>query len=103
MAFKGIFENCVTPKFSIFRFFGYFYYVLAIFSFSMEGNAHAHDIATILDTNGVAVRSGHHCAQPLMNFIGVPATCRSSLALYNTAQEIDTLIESLKKCKKLFG
>ena len=76
---------------------------LAIFSFSMEGNAHAHDIATILDTNGVAVRSGHHCAQPLMNFIGVPATCRSSLALYNTAQEIDTLIESLKKCKKLFG
>ena len=76
---------------------------LAIFSFSMEGSAHAHDIATILDTNGVAVRSGHHCAQPLMNFIGVPATCRSSLALYNTAQEIDTLIESLKKCKKLFG
>ena len=76
---------------------------LAIFSFSMEGSAHAHDIATILDTNGVAVRSGHHCAQPLMNFIGVPATCRSSLALYNTAQEIDTLIESLKKCKNLFG
>ena len=76
---------------------------LAIFSFSMEGSAHAHDIATILDTNGVAVRSGHHCAQPLMNFIGVPATCRSSLALYNTVQEIDTLIESLKKCKKLFG
>ncbi len=76
---------------------------LAIFSFSMKGNAHAHDMATILDTNGVAVRSGHHCAQPLMNFIGVPATCRSSLASYNTAQEIDTLIESLKKCKKLFG
>ena len=76
---------------------------LAIFSFSMEGNAHAHDMATILDTNGVAVRSGHHCAQPLMSFIGVPATCRSSLALYNTAEEIDTLIESLKKCKKLFG
>ena len=76
---------------------------LAIFSFSMEGNAHAHDMATILDTNGVAVRSGHHCAQPLMNFIGVPATCRSSLALYNTVEEIDILIESLKKCKKLFG
>ena len=76
---------------------------LAIFSFSMEGNAHAHDIATILDANGVAVRSGHHCAQPLMNFIGVPATCRASLALYNTDEEIDTLIESLKKCKKLFG
>ncbi len=76
---------------------------LAIFSFSMEGIAHAHDMATILDANGVAVRSGHHCAQPLMKFIGVPATCRASLALYNTQEEIDTLIESLEKCKKLFG
>ena len=76
---------------------------LAIFSFSMKGNAHAHDIATILDSNGVAVRSGHHCAQPLMNFIGVAATCRASLALYNTDQEIDILVSSLKKCKKLFS
>ena len=76
---------------------------LAIFSFSMEGSAHAHDMATILDMNGVAVRSGHHCAQPLMDFIGVPATCRASLALYNTEREIDTLVLSLKKCKKLFG
>ena len=75
---------------------------LAIFSFSMEGSAHAHDIATILDANGVAVRSGHHCAQPLMDFIGVPATCRASLALYNTEHEINTLIGSLMKCKKLF-
>ena len=76
---------------------------LAIFSFSMEGIAHAHDMATILDANGVAVRSGHHCAQPLMKFIGVPATCRASLALYNTQEEIDTLIDSLGKCKRLFG
>ncbi len=76
---------------------------LAIFSFSMNGNAHAHDMATILDANGVAVRSGHHCAQPLMDFIGVPATCRASLALYNTEQEIEILIGSLKNCKKLFG
>ncbi len=75
---------------------------LAIFSFSMEGIAHAHDMATILDANGVAVRSGHHCAQPLMKFIGVPATCRASLAFYNTQEEIDTLIDSLGKCKKLF-
>ncbi len=76
---------------------------IAIFSFSMEGAAHAHDMATILDANGVAVRSGHHCAQPLMNFIGVPATCRASLAMYNTEQEIDILISSLRKCKQLFG
>ena len=75
---------------------------LAIFSFSMEGSAHAHDMATILDANGVAVRSGHHCAQPLMDFIGVPATCRASLALYNTEHEINALIGSLMKCKKLF-
>ena len=75
---------------------------LAIFSFSMEGSAHAHDMATILDANGVAVRSGHHCAQPLMDFIGVSATCRASLALYNTEDEINTLIGSLMKCKKLF-
>jgi cysteine desulfurase/selenocysteine lyase len=75
---------------------------LAIFSFSMEGSAHAHDIATILDANGVAVRSGHHCAQPLMDFNGVSATCRASLALYNTEDEINTLIGSLIKCKKLF-
>ncbi len=68
----------------------------------MQGSAHAHDIATILDANGVAVRSGHHCAQPLMDFIGVPATCRASLALYNTENEINTLIGSLVKCKKLF-
>ena len=68
----------------------------------MEGSAHAHDMATILDANGVAVRSGHHCAQPLMDFIGVPATCRASLALYNTEHEINTLIGSLMKCKKLF-
>ena len=59
-------------------------------------------MATILDANGVAVRSGHHCAQPLMDFIGVPATCRASLALYNTEREINILIESLIKCKKLF-
>ena len=57
---------------------------------------------TILDANGVAVRSGHHCAQPLMDFIGVSATCRASLALYNTEHEIDALIGSLMKCKKLF-
>ena len=65
----------------------------------MDGTAHAHDIATILDANGVAVRSGHHCAQPLMDFIGVPATCRASLALYNTDEEIDTLVKSLKNVK----
>ena len=68
----------------------------------MEEAAHAHDMATILDMNGVAVRSGHHCAQPLMDFIGVPATCRASLALYNTEKRLIHSVLSLK-CKKLFG
>jgi cysteine desulfurase/selenocysteine lyase len=76
---------------------------LAIFSFALEGNAHSHDIATILDNFGIAVRSGHHCAQPLMNFLGVSATCRASFALYNTDEDADALINALKKCKKLFS
>ena len=59
-------------------------------SFLVEG-AHAHDLATLLDLEGVAVRSGHHCAHPLMQFYGVPATCRASLAFYNTHDEIDRL------------
>ncbi len=74
----------------------------SIFSFTIEGQAHAHDISTILDQKGVAVRAGHHCAQPLMEFLGVSATCRASFAMYNTEKEVDVLIESLKTCHKLF-
>ena len=62
--------------------------------FLVEG-AHAHDLATLLDLEGVAVRSGHHCAHPLMQFFGVPATCRASLAFYNTHDEIDAFIAAL--------
>ncbi len=75
----------------------------AIFSFSVEGKGHPHDIATILDANGVAVRSGHHCAQPLMEFLGVSATCRASFALYNNEEDVDALVSALKKCNKLFN
>jgi Selenocysteine lyase len=75
----------------------------AIFSFSVEGKGHPHDIATILDANGVAVRSGHHCAQPLMEFLGVSATCRASFALYNNEEDVDALVSSLKKCNRLFN
>ena len=55
-------------------------------------NLHAHDLATLLDLEGVAVRSGHHCAHPLMQYLGVPATCRASIAFYNTHEEIDAFI-----------
>jgi len=75
----------------------------AIFSFTMEGAAHAHDISTILDKKGVAVRAGHHCAGPLMDHLGVSATCRASFGLYNTKAEIDTLIEALELAHDLFG
>jgi len=74
----------------------------AVVSFLVEG-AHAHDIATLLDLEGVAVRSGHHCAHPLMQFFGVPATCRASVAFYNTHAEIDTFIAALAKVRRLLG
>jgi len=75
----------------------------AIFSFTMQGGAHPHDISTVIDRKGVAVRAGHHCAQPLMEHLGVTATCRASFGLYNTTDEVDRLVESLELCHDLFG
>ena len=75
----------------------------AIFSFTLDGAAHAHDISTILDKKGVAVRAGHHCAGPLMDHLGLTATCRASMGLYNTESEIDTLVEALELAHELFA
>ncbi len=75
----------------------------AIFSFTLNGAAHAHDISTVLDKKGVAVRAGHHCAQPLMEHLGVTATCRASFGLYNTRQEVDVLVDALELCHELFA
>ncbi|SLN29540.1 putative cysteine desulfurase [Roseivivax jejudonensis] len=75
----------------------------AIFSFSLDGAAHAHDISTILDKKGVAVRAGHHCAGPLMDHLGVSATCRASFGLYNTEAEVDVLVEALELAHELFA
>ena len=75
----------------------------AIFSFTLDGAAHAHDISTILDKKGVAVRAGHHCAGPLMDHLGVSATCRASFGLYNTTQEIDVLVDALELAHELFA
>ena len=75
----------------------------AIFSFTLEGAAHAHDISTVLDKKGVAVRAGHHCAGPLMDHLGVTATCRASFAVYNTRSEVDTLVDALELCHELFA
>ncbi len=73
----------------------------AILSFTMEG-AHAHDVATILDQQGIAVRAGHHCAHPLMDRLGVAATARASLALYSTRAEIDALVDGIGAVKRIF-
>jgi cysteine desulfurase/selenocysteine lyase len=72
----------------------------AVVSFLLAG-AHGHDLATLLDLEGVAVRSGHHCAHPLMQFYGVPATCRASLAFYSTHAEIEAFMAALHKVRKL--
>ncbi|CAN5705624.1 cysteine desulfurase [soil metagenome] len=75
----------------------------AIFSFTLEGGAHPHDISTVVDRKGVAVRAGHHCAQPLMAHLGVTATCRASFGLYNTRAEVDALVDALETCHELFA
>ena len=75
----------------------------AIFSFTLDGAAHAHDISTVLDKKGVAVRAGHHCAQPLMQHMGVTATCRASFGMYNTKAEVDALVDALELCHDLFA
>ncbi|MEZ4785075.1 MAG: cysteine desulfurase [Candidatus Kapaibacterium sp.] len=74
----------------------------SILSFTLD-YAHPHDVGTILDGEGVAVRTGHHCTQPVMQFFGVPATTRASLAFYNTKEDIDALVDALGKVKEIFG
>ena len=71
-------------------------------SFTME-SAHPHDIGTILDQDGIAIRAGHHCAQPVMDFMNIPATARASFGLYNTTNDIDRLINGLHKVNRIFA
>ena len=73
----------------------------SVLAFVFDG-VHPHDIGTILDREGVAIRTGHHCCQPLMDRLGVPATARASLALYNTREEIDVLTHALDKVRVVF-
>jgi cysteine desulfurase/selenocysteine lyase len=74
----------------------------AVVSFTLAG-VHPHDIGTILDREGVAIRAGHHCAQPLMQRYGVPATARASFAVYNTHEEVDALVAAIHKVQELFA
>ena len=73
-----------------------------VLSFSLQG-AHPHDLAQILDRHGVAIRAGHHCAQPLMSHLGVTATARASFALYNTLEEVDVFVEALSKARAMLS
>lgn len=75
---------------------------VGVIAFNVKG-VHSHDVAFILDSFNVAVRSGHHCAQPLMNYLGVPSCCRVSFSIYNTEKDIEKVIEGLKKVKEIFG
>ena len=74
----------------------------AVISFAMAG-IHPHDVGTVLDQEGVAVRAGHHCAQPVMARFGVPATTRASFGLYNTMEEVDALVSALHRAREIFG
>jgi cysteine desulfurase / selenocysteine lyase len=74
----------------------------SILSFTL-GRIHPHDIGTILDNEGIAIRAGHHCAMPIMERFGIPATARASFAFYNTREEVDALIQAIDKCQKVFG
>jgi cysteine desulfurase / selenocysteine lyase len=73
-----------------------------IVSFAIEG-VHPHDIGTILDEGGVAIRAGHHCAQPLMEHLGVPATARASFGIYNDGDDVAALIRGLERVQRIFG
>ncbi len=66
-------------------------------------DVHPHDVATILDAGGVAVRAGHHCAQPLMDFLGIGSCCRASVAVYNTEEDVDALLDNLENVRKVMG
>jgi cysteine desulfurase/selenocysteine lyase len=72
-----------------------------ILSFVIDG-LHAHDIGTVLDSHGVAIRAGHHCAMPVMEHFGVPATARASLAFYNTREDLDRLAQALRRAVEMF-
>jgi cysteine desulfurase/selenocysteine lyase len=74
----------------------------AVISFIIEG-IHPHDIGTIMDSYGIAIRAGHHCTQPVMDFYDIPATARASFAIYNTKKDVDELIKAIEKCIEVFA
>ncbi|HJT97433.1 MAG TPA: cysteine desulfurase [Rhodanobacteraceae bacterium] len=101
---RGLLEHATSALAAVpgLRIFGEAKQKAAVVSFLIDG-VHAHDLATLLDHEGFAVRSGHHCAHPLMHFYGVPATVRASFAFYNTREEIDRFVEAIARVRRLLG
>ena len=96
------YANGQAAQISDFNFVGTAKNKTSILSFTL-GRIHPHDIGTILDDEGVAIRAGHHCAMPVMERFTIPATARASFAFYNTRDEVDALIQAIDKCKNIFG
>jgi cysteine desulfurase/selenocysteine lyase len=74
----------------------------AVISFTLEG-VHPHDIGTVLDSEGIAIRTGHHCAMPVMEYYGLAATARASFGAYNNAHDVERLVQGLHKVREVFG
>jgi cysteine desulfurase/selenocysteine lyase len=96
------YANEQAAQIADFNFIGTAKNKTSILSFTL-GRIHPHDIGTILDDEGVAIRAGHHCAMPVMERFAIPATARASFAFYNTREEVDALIKAIDKCKSIFG
>ena len=96
------YANAQAAQISDFNFVGTAKNKTSILSFTL-GRIHPHDIGTILDGEGVAIRAGHHCAMPVMERFAIPATARASFAFYNTREEVDALVQAIDKCKQVFG
>ena len=95
---RGILENVET----VLAIFGTAREKASIISFALDG-IHPHDIGTVVDMDGVALRTGHHCAQPVMTAFAIPATARASLGLYNNRADIDALIAAVRTVKEMFS
>ncbi len=96
------YASASLAQFEDIRIYGTAKHKAAVISFLL-GDIHPHDIGTILDQEGVAIRTGHHCAQPIMDFFAIPATARASFGIYNTTQDVDRLISGLKKIQEVFA
>jgi cysteine desulfurase/selenocysteine lyase len=96
------YANQLASEITGLKFIGTAKQKTSILSFTLKG-IHPHDIGTILNNEGIAIRTGHHCAMPVMEHFKIPATSRASFAFYNTHEEIDVLIKAIDKCKKVFN